>query len=125
MSWDMTLRVMFMSGPDDGAEFVLSEDETPQELLEQGILKEFTIGRRESCHICIPYDTSVSRLHAWLQVREDGLWLVDNDSRNGIFLENSTKRIQQPTYLQFGQLFRAANTYLRVQHPDDNEGSIS
>lgn len=125
MSSDVEITVMFMSGPDDGALFKLRNVEPPEELLEQGVYQQFTIGRRESCHICIPYDTSVSRLHGWLQVREDGLWLVDNNSRNGIFLENNTKRIQQATHLQYGQLFRAANTYLRVQPPDNNEGSTS
>jgi pSer/pThr/pTyr-binding forkhead associated (FHA) protein len=125
MPLDVVLTVMFMSGPDDGAHFDLTGSDASEELLTQGILHQYTIGRRESCDICIPYDTSVSRLHGWIHVREDGLWLVDNDSRNGMFLGNNTKRIILPTAIRFGQLFRAANTYLRVQHPDDDEGSIS
>ena len=125
MSWDVVLTIMFMSGPDDGAQFDLAGTDSPDEVLEEGVLHQFSIGRRESCDICVPYDTSVSRLHGWLQVREDGLWLVDNDSRNGMFIDSNSKRIIHPTYLRYGQLFRAANTFLRVQHPDDDEGVIS
>ncbi len=95
------MRIMFMSGPDDGLELTLINDNS------------FTIGRRESSHICIAFDTSVSRLHARLAVRDDGLWLVDEKSRNGTFI--SHHRVKEPELLRVGELFRVGNTWLRVQ----------
>lgn len=103
------LRIMMMSGPDDGQEINLQTDEKKSE----DIYSQFSIGRRETCDLCIPFDTSVSRLHAWLQIRSDGLWLVDDDSRNGTYVNR--RRIKEPSPLEVGELFRVGNTWLRVQ----------
>lgn len=96
----MIIKVMLMSGPDDGKELTLSGT-------------EFTIGRREKCDICIPYDTSVSRTHARLMVRGGVLLLTDEESRNGTYI--GRRRLKDTEVLGVGELFRIGNTWVRVQ----------
>ncbi|NDJ86481.1 MAG: FHA domain-containing protein [Chloroflexi bacterium] len=107
----MRIRVMVMSGPDDGREISLQVNQRFDGQLESP--DGFSIGRRETCDICIPYDTSVSRLHAHLQLRDGELWLVDEDSRNGTFVGRTQVKEAMP--LAVGELFRVGNTWLRVQ----------
>lgn len=96
----MGIKVMLMSGPDDGKEVEL-----------QGV--EFTIGRRERCDICIPFDTSVSRVHARLVVRGNVVLLTDEESRNGTYI--GRRRIKEAEVISVGEMFRIGNTWLRVQ----------
>jgi pSer/pThr/pTyr-binding forkhead associated (FHA) protein len=103
---------MIMSGPDDGLEVTL-DDPSQRDHLPQDVLCAFTIGRRDNSDLCIPFDTLVSRLHATLQVRQDGLWLTDEGSRNGTFV--GRRRIKEPEQLAPGQLFRVGQTWLRVE----------
>ncbi len=102
----MQIRIMVMSGFDDGREITLEGE------------GDFTIGRRETCDICIPFDTSVSRLHARLQYRMDEIWLVDEESRNGTFI--GRRRVKEPEPLQTKELFRVGNTWLRIQEYKEN-----
>lgn len=97
----MQIRIMIMSGCDDGREIILEGK------------GDFSIGRRETCDVCIPFDTSVSRLHAHLRHQVDGLWLVDEQSRNGTFI--GRRRVKEPEPLQVGELFRIGNTWMRIQ----------
>jgi pSer/pThr/pTyr-binding forkhead associated (FHA) protein len=114
----MYVRVMVMSGPDDGLEIDLYGQDEASDNSE--ILYQFSIGRREGSDICIPFDTSVSRLHAYLQVRKDGLWLADQDSRNGTFLRR--RRLKAPEPLLVGELFQIGHTWLRVQAVEQDKG---
>ena len=48
-----------------------------------------TIGRETSCDLVIE-DTTASRQHARIELAEDGsVWVVDTNSRNGIFLNRN------------------------------------
>ncbi|MCB9435680.1 MAG: FHA domain-containing protein [Anaerolineales bacterium] len=96
----MGIKVMLMSGPDDGKEVEL-----------EGV--EFTIGRRKQCDICVPFDTAVSREHARLVINGKVLLLKDEDSRNGTFI--GRRRIKEVELLGEGDMFRVGNTWLRVQ----------
>ena len=106
-----TLKVMFMSGPNDGLELDLSSEEDMGRALEAGW--EFMVGRCEECDVQIVYDTQVSREHAILRIVGDGVWLEDKNSRNGSFVGND--RIEEAYLLQGGELFRVGRTWLRIQ----------
>ncbi len=112
----MLLRIMVMSGPDDGLEIELRADGGAQTEAAPG---SFSIGRRETCDVSIPFDTSVSRMHARLELRENGLWLVDEDSRNGTYI--GRHRIIDAETLPVGEMFRVGNTWLRVQAVQEQE----
>jgi ABC-type multidrug transport system ATPase subunit len=43
------------------------------------------IGRAPDCDVCLPHPT-VSRYHALVERRDDGLWLLDLGSVNGVFV---------------------------------------
>lgn len=106
------LRIMIMSGPDDGLEItLLSRSDTDSH---HDTAHTYSIGRRETCDVCIPFDTSVSRLHAHLVIHPDqSLSLVDEKSRNGTFV--GRQRVKDIMALSTGELFRIGNTWLRVQ----------
>ena len=107
----MNMNVMIMSGPDDGREIVLMADEEHDY---PDAVAAFTIGRRETCDICIPFDTSVSRLHAQLVLHPDqNISLIDEKSRNGTFIGRQRVKDIEPVII--GQLFRIGNTWLRIQ----------
>jgi pSer/pThr/pTyr-binding forkhead associated (FHA) protein len=73
-----------------------------------------SFGRREECDVSIPFDTQVSRRHALLRIWPDGkLWLEDLGSLNGTFVEKT--RIEAPTVVERGQLFRLGRTWMRIQ----------
>jgi len=103
---------MIMSGPDDGLELSLQPGDTSQASNTQSTV--FTIGRRETCDICIPFDTSVSRLHATITIDSaERITLTDEDSRNGTFM--GRQRVKDVTRLEANALFRVGNTWLRIQ----------
>ncbi len=61
------------------------------------------LGRKESItDICITDNTHVGRLHAILYVEEDGLYVVDNGSKNGTFVNDRSERISDKTKLHSG-----------------------
>lgn len=106
-----TIQVMFMSGPDDGRIVWLKDHQQMGYAITDGW--QFTIGRHDSCDLQIPYDTQVSREHAFLKIIHDDLWLQDNESRNGTYLDD--KRLTETVQIDIGQLFRVGYTWLRVQ----------
>jgi pSer/pThr/pTyr-binding forkhead associated (FHA) protein len=58
------------------------------------ILNVKTIGRETSCDLVIEH-TTASRLHARVELAEDGsVWVVDADSRNGTFLNRNDASIR-------------------------------
>jgi adenylate cyclase len=105
--------IMIMSGPDDGQKIYLSRQHGDGYVSADGNWS-LVLGRREECDISIPFDTQVSRQHAALRMTPDGeWWLVDVGSLNGTFLEKA--RIDKPTLIERGQLFRIGRTWLRIQ----------
>lgn len=104
---------MVMSGPDDGMELILNSN-ISQIDIDADYIAFFTIGRRETCDICIPFDTSVSRLHANIAIDKSyNITLMDRDSRNGTFV--GRQRVKDAITMDTGTLFRIGNTWLRVQ----------
>ena len=61
--------------------------------------ESITIGRNSHCDLVLP-DEVVSRDHARLRARSDGMYIEDLGSRNGTFVNG--KRIDQPTKLSDG-----------------------
>lgn len=57
------------------------------------------LGRADECDIIIPNE-NVSRVHATVQLHNDGIWVQDNNSRNGVFV--SGKRVIRPKELRPG-----------------------
>jgi len=49
--------------------------------------KELTIGREESCDITLPH-VSVSKCHAKIVHENDGWYIIDNSSTNGVIVNN-------------------------------------
>lgn len=107
------MRIMFMSGPDDGQEIELSRENQDGYETEEGVWT-LVFGRREECDVSIPFDTQVSRKHALLRIHTDGqIVLVDTGSLNGTYI--GEKRIEQPASIRVGELFRLGRTWLRIQ----------
>jgi pSer/pThr/pTyr-binding forkhead associated (FHA) protein len=112
------LVIMIMSGPDDGQKIYLSQQHGDGQTDAEGAWM-LTFGRREECDVSVPFDTQVSRHHATLRViRDETLWLADAGSLNGTYVGKA--RIEQPTMLERGQLFRLGRTWMRVQ-PETGE----
>ncbi len=63
------------------------------------------IGRDDTCGVVVP-DRQVSRFHARLLVKDDGVMLEDLGSKNGTFYEG--KRVDSPIYIQDGGLIQIA-----------------
>ncbi|MBI5961021.1 MAG: FHA domain-containing protein [Chloroflexi bacterium] len=110
---DYALIIMIMSGPDDGQKIYLSHRDGKGQVSVDGIWS-LVFGRRDECDINIPFDTQISRQHAILRVLPDDVfWLIDVGSLNGTFVGET--RVEQPTLLHRGQLFRLGRTWMRVQ----------
>lgn len=107
------LVLMVMSGPDDGRTIRLSAERGDGFVSEDGEWS-LVLGRREECDVSIPFDTQVSRQHALLRIQADRrIWLADAGSRNGTYLGKA--RLDEPTLVEPGQLFRLGRTWLRIQ----------
>jgi len=112
--------LMVMSGPDDGQTIHLSREHHDGGVREDGTWT-LLFGRREACDVSIPFDTQVSRRHAVLRITPaDEFWLEDIGSLNGTFVGRT--RIDAPTRLERGQLFRLGRTWMRIQ---PEEGGVS
>ena len=105
------IKIMFMSGPDDGMESWLKSNQNKGRAIVEGW--EFIAGRGEECDLKIPFDTQVSRRHAILRLTNEILEIEDLRSRNGTFVKK--RRINQPAVIQPGELFRMGHTWLRMQ----------
>ena len=84
--------LVVVEGPLTGHRFALAEGDGN------------TIGRSEDCTIIIP-DPDVSRLHARLILRNDAVWVQDENSRNAIFV-NDKRVVRRPEELRPGGLVR-------------------
>lgn len=113
----MDLLIMVMSGPDDGRTISLNPDRGDGFVAADGTWT-IVLGRREECDVSIPFDTQVSRQHGLIRVtahRE--IWLADASSRNGTYVGKT--RIEEPTLIEPGMLFRIGRTWLRIQHESE------
>jgi pSer/pThr/pTyr-binding forkhead associated (FHA) protein len=111
------VSIMVMSGVDDGMVLNLDVETDGRSVDGDWIL---SIGRREENDICLRNDTFVSRDHAQLRQSTDRWWLIDNESKNGTFLETDEddSQVIGRVPLQPGQLFRIGRTWLRLQTTD-------
>jgi pSer/pThr/pTyr-binding forkhead associated (FHA) protein len=108
---------MIMSGPDDGQLLYLNREYGDGETGVDGVWS-LVIGRKEECDISTPFDTQVSRQHAILRLTPEGeIWLEDGGSLNGTFVGKT--RIDSPTRIAPGELFRLGRTWLRIQPETD------
>lgn len=108
------LVLAIMSGPDDGRKVRLRRADGNGEVGASGTWR-LTLGRRDDCDLCLPFDTQVSREHAHLILAQDGRWsLEDTGSRNGTFV--GKKRIESAVPLSPGMLFRIGRTWLRLEN---------
>lgn len=110
---DLELTIAIMSGPDDGlkASFRRGDGHGSTGVGGAWVL---TLGRRDDCDLCLPFDTQISRLHARLIYQPDTGWtLEDSGSRNGTFV--GKKRIEGAVHLEAGTLFRIGRTWLRLE----------
>jgi pSer/pThr/pTyr-binding forkhead associated (FHA) protein len=109
-----------MSGPDDGQVLYLDQDRDGQ--LEPDGTWSIMFGRREECDVSIPFDTQVSRRHAYLHLQPDGRFVLEDvGSLNGTFLSKNKTRIEEPVLVERGQLFRLGRTWVRIQADGEDE----
>ena len=95
-----TFKIVVVDGPDRGAEVVLDGSQSNRVLVGQGA----------SCDLRLS-DPKVSRRHVALSVDENGLRLVDLESRNGTFV--SGVRVFD-ALLEGGEMIHIGNSMLRV-----------
>jgi len=80
--------LVVVEGPLKGKEYPLEEGE------------DNTIGRADSCHVTIP-DNDVSRQHARIILHNAAVWVQDDNSRNGVFV-NEKRVVRRPLELRPG-----------------------
>jgi len=92
----------------EGSEFVVSQS------IE-------TVGRTRETSICIPA-TSISKLHAQLEVQADSLFVRDLGSTNGTFVNGNRIDAQQDAHeLQLNDLVQFANSVFRVHLSEQSD----
>lgn len=110
------VTVAVMSGPEDGRRyrFALQDGAGSVDVQGNWVL---TMGRREDCDLCLPFDTQVSREHARLICKDDGTWLLeDAGSRNGTYI--GKRKVETSAGLEPGVLFRIGQTWLRLEETE-------
>lgn len=113
---DLQLTITIMSGPDDGRRVRFQRVDGDGSMGANGAWV-LTLGRRDDCDLCLPFDTQISRLHARLQYRPGEGWFVeDSGSRNGTFI--GKKQIEGAARLEEGVLFRIGRTWLRLENTE-------
>ncbi|MGA8295623.1 MAG: FHA domain-containing protein, partial [Acidimicrobiales bacterium] len=74
---------------------------------------EATIGRSPECTISLPHDEFASAVHARILRLEDGVYLEDLGSRNGILL--NSRPIFEPTRIRRGDRFTIGHSIFEVR----------
>lgn len=77
---------------------------------------EIHIGRTDDCDIRLACD-EVSRRHCKIGLDEEGLWVEDNDSANGTFVEGI--EVEGRHRLEPGDVVEVGTMYLEVELRDD------
>ncbi len=95
----------------EGVLFVFSTDDSSNKWnhLPLNEKKQITIGRGEDCDIILPH-VSVSQQHAKIVCEQDGYYIYDNDSTNGIIVNNG--RITEKTKLHEKDVIVITNSKL-------------
>ena len=95
----------------DGVLFVVSSAESTNQwnVLQTAGLDTITIGREQSCSITLPH-VSVSKCHAKIVHENDGWYIVDNGSTNGVIVNN--KRISGKEKLHEKDVIAITNSKL-------------
>ena len=78
-----------------------------------------TIGRRPDNDIALPWDSEVSRRHGHLVSTEKGWAVVDDESRNGSFLNG--ERVMGESALSDGDVLRFGDTVVLFRAPVPDE----
>jgi phosphoserine phosphatase RsbU/P len=78
----------------------------------------FTVGRGPENNLVIP-EPSVSRHHAYIRNTPEGLSIVDNQSRNGIFVND--ERVNNGRLLRPGDALRIGSARLKLKHVNHPE----
>ncbi|MFN8222847.1 MAG: FHA domain-containing protein [Gaiellales bacterium] len=73
---------------------------------------EILVGRAAECELRLEGDTTVSSHHARIESRFDGLWVEDEGSTNGTFVNDGP--ITSPRLLQAGDVIRFGHTEVEV-----------
>lgn len=96
------------------------------------ILATLVLGRESDCDVVIP-DRQVSRYHARLTIKPEGVQVEDMSSKNGVFI--NSKKVEEPVILSDGDLLQVAfaqdfvflssdsTVPLAEGHPMKHEGS--
>ena len=79
----------------------------------------FQVGRKPGIALCLPIP-QVSKLHAEIYEQGGALWVRDNDSTNGTYLNG--KRVAGESRLADGDMIQFASQVFRVQF--ENQGAI-
>ena len=65
-----------------------------------------TVGRNAECDISLPDDSFMSGLHARIEIRPEGAWIVDLNSTNGSFVNGrrveTERQVRDGDRVQFG-----------------------
>jgi hypothetical protein len=72
-----------------------------------------TIGRSSSNELELRGDRFASARHARVESRRDGVWVVDDGSTNGTYVNGV--RLEQPRLLSPGDVVRVGETHLRYE----------
>lgn len=101
--------LVVMEGPLKGRKFPLVEGEGN------------TIGRAENCNITIP-DDDVSRQHARIILHNAAVWVQDDNSRNGVFV-NDKRVVRRPLELRpGGKVSIGIHVFqLELQEPEEHK----
>lgn len=98
-------QLVVAGAPDDGRALVLAEVGRP-----------YLVGRAAGCDLVLD-DDDVSREHASLERRWDGVEVRDLGSKNGVELDG--ERIVEAARLRDGQVVVVGSTRLRLDDPED------
>lgn len=81
--------------------------------LECAVRQEMTIGRKQECDISLPEDKAVSGRHCTITAQGDQLFIRDENSSNGTFLNG--QQVQGERRLQDGDTLEIGRSKYRVQ----------
>ncbi len=110
------LVLAIMSGPDDGRKVRFRQRDGDGSAEPDGTWV-LTLGRRDDCDLCLPFDTQISRLHARLKCAATGQRILeDGGSRNGTFV--GKQLVEGAVYIEDGVMFRIGRTWLRLESMD-------
>lgn len=93
---------------------ILTDMQSPTRSFQQEIIGRLVIGRAEAkTDICIDYDKSVSSCHCAIEKRGSKYYLVDLQSSNGTFLNDS--RVLSEVEIYSGAIIRLGRVKLKVE----------